>query len=123
MVGHQISNSSLSILLFSPSLPLMCMQQDVLREGIKFLKQMAPVFKEFQMNGIVHKHTKPPKKNDHSLLSHDRAVEILKNCAMSNSITLLISRDPKTQSDFRRLSASLLLKDTPKGTHYHIYCV
>lgn len=49
-------------------------------------------------------------------LYHHSAVEVLKNCAMSNSIKLTITRDPKTQSDFRRLSTELLLKDTPKGT-------
>lgn len=41
-------------------------------------------------------------------VSNERAVQILKASAATDSISLLISRDTTAQSDFRRLSASLL---------------
>ncbi len=39
-----------------------------------------------------------------------RAVDTLKTCAMTDKIAIIISRDSKSQSDFRRLSNSLLLQ-------------
>ena len=39
-----------------------------------------------------------------------RAVSILKSCAKTNRITLLISRSAQSQDEFRRLSNSLLLQ-------------
>ena len=43
-----------------------------------------------------------------------RAVDTLKACAMTNRITLVVSRDSESQKDFNRLSKSLL-RATAKG--------
>lgn len=37
-----------------------------------------------------------------------RAVDVLKGCAASGEIRLLVARDDKSRSDFKRLSNSLL---------------
>ena len=47
-----------------------------------------------------------------------RAVEILKACAATDSISLWVSRDSESLSDFHRLSNSLIAKDGhPQGKH------
>lgn len=47
------------------------------------------------------------------LLKFYRAVGILKDCASSNVINLLVARDAGTQMEFKRLSTSL--QATPQG--------